>query len=399
MKMKTRLENIYKDLINGSQINPPQELWEDISRELDVNDVWGNISRDLDTNLVVRLENYTMAVSVAAFFLSLFFLLRPANIEISNAPTLSQVEILSGNTEVEAKNPAIERSPIGVPVETREVDDLSDPVMNINSQSMELDDITLQREITNEGSNHSQVFVMNLERRGYSISRDLQLTTPFYGIEIANSENQNITSEGRVFIGIVGSLKNTWLVNDKTISGFSAQELHTTKAILGREFGLFAGIKISSKQSLLAEYLFTSNYAQNYQEYLGGHYITSSINVDYSKLNLLFALRVSREGNWRTSTELLLGPSLGILKSATESIEGDEVTLTDNYENFLFGLTGGIQKYLFLNPKLEVFGGIRLSYGITNIYKGTGVIPASFRITHPAAISFSFGLRYNLPKK
>ena len=97
--------------------------------------------------------------------------------------------------------------------------------------------------------------------------------------------------------------------------------------------------------------------------------------------------------------EFLLGPYMGVLKKAAESLNQNEINLTENYKKHILGLTGGIQKQYHINQNLDLTTGLRLSYGITNIYKGTPIIPASFRITHPAAISITLGLRYSLQRQ
>ena len=396
---KVNFDTHYRGLVNSGSVEPPGHVWEALAADLAVDAVWSNISEDLDLAGVTRLENISFATSVGIALVALLLLIRPIS-----GPPLERPLQQSQATETEVPqtfhietNPVISDSEL-LP-EERDMSTASGVVVARQSnQGITALSGPVQHAASESGWESQMNMPIDFQKEGILLSgSDLQL------IEMrpiqTSFEFIAQPAPSRGFAGIVGSLQNTWLLNDKTLTGFSPQELHTTKAVFTRQFGITAGSRLKRHFTIAGELFFSSNYSQNYEEYQNGQYVTNVVDVDYTKLNLILEADLSRNEYANGHTALILGPSVGLLTRATETLDGVNVDATQSYNRYMVGVVAGVQRNFNIIPQIQAYGGFRLSYGLTNIYGGTTSVPAAFRSTHPAAINLTLGLRYSPLRK
>ena len=396
------LEKTYKHLLDSSPIEPPDEVWNSISQELAIDDVWSGISSDLDLQTAVRFENIGILASFTAVFIAIYIWSFPPIIDSNQITTFPEEPGQETVIQSETQSPSIEELST-LDRSNKEagailVDDVTNDEIKIsNRQLTPVDGEPME---SGEGMSHTDRTSFPLAEMPYSswLPGVTSMNLDWEMKEIKPLRHSQFNKMG-LFAGVAGTVKNTWVLNNKTIAGFRSQELHTSKPVFGTEFGIVAGTGVSRNLSVTVEYYFTSSYAQAYDEYISGRYLRSSLEVDYNTVNILAGITFRDDPFTNRSSTLIIGPSIGLLKRAKESYDGSETDLTSQYKQTMLGFTGGVQKSYPVSSKLDLLMSIRMTYGITNIYKGTTVVPANFRITHPASIGFTMALTHDLFRK
>jgi len=192
--------------------------------------------------------------------------------------------------------------------------------------------------------------------------------------------------------GVYASLSNTWVMNNKTISGLRADELVSTQASYGKDFGLFYMQPLNQKLTIRGEYLFYSQASQNYNEYYNGRYVSSTISMQYQQLNILLHWQPTKQ-NFRHT--LYIGGYGGYLYQASQQIGDEEISLLPEYRRFDYGILAGYWYQLpALQQKMPLALGLRVKYGLPNVFQGNESIPANFATTRNLAfqVTFSVGL-------
>jgi len=132
-----------------------------------------------------------------------------------------------------------------------------------------------------------------------------------------------------------------------------------------------------------------SEAGQNYEQYINASYLRKNIQLDYSKLQGYY---IWYRG--RIPGQLLTGGYLARLNLGEEN-KGDEIiTVSDNYSNYDYGLMVGYQLTIFLQDKIIVRPGFRLSYNLVNVFRGDELTPGYLKDTRNFAAGFKISLSY-----
>lgn len=194
-------------------------------------------------------------------------------------------------------------------------------------------------------------------------------------------------------VGLIGSLKNTWLINPETANGLKRSSLNDTRLTFGKEFGITLQRSFGGQAALQVEYYFYSEIGQRYHEYINALYQTKDVRLRYQKFQVVYRTRV-----WRNVDAPALyavgGVRVSRLTLADTSIGNESQEVTQEYRPWDYGFILGGEAEFKLNNKLLLVSGLRASYGLRNIYLGTNQAPAEFNRTHTASLGLVVGLKY-----
>ena len=162
----------------------------------------------------------------------------------------------------------------------------------------------------------------------------------------------------------------------------------------GYSIGILAGKSINNRLDIQAEAYFVNRTGQNYNEYIHGHYISNKLQFTYSSLTL--SGRWHFTNNISSGHTLLLGAYAGILRNAFQDLNGDSISLEDEYKRADYGIVAGYEYFHPLGSNLELGTGFQTRTGLNNIFSGNEVIPDFLNNTRNASVNFIISLRYTL---
>lgn len=392
------LNEVYKNLVEGNKIAPPEEMWKSISKDLDIDDVWERVTEDLNyESSLTSYDRFSFAVTSAGLILLLLVEL------FYNPPEINKFQAIS-------PEPGTEESS----VEQRKD-------LNADNRDIDIKILTPWRNVITLNNSLSVVdlipnpinIVMRDSNQDYGVSSleiDYIHNLGLYPLQEVNfpilslqyipithdEEVVKRTRNYKAYIGVTSSIRNVWLLNDLTFRGFDENELHSTVPDFDMAIGLVSGLTLSDRLATQGEMMIISNYGQKYRDYVNGKYVKRDLDLDYFQLNVILSYKLKLHNENKLSSSILLGPYWGLLKSASENIGKENIDIKANYKQSVFGVILGYEYLYSASPRLGLHSGLRFTYGISNIYSGNNLIPASFRKTHPGAVSFNLGIRYNV---
>jgi hypothetical protein len=190
-------------------------------------------------------------------------------------------------------------------------------------------------------------------------------------------------------LGIIYSYKNTWLINYETINGLNPEKLGNTLPTFHKDIGISSTLLLRERHYIGLDFMIKSEAGQNYEQYINASYLRKNIQLDYSKLQGYY---IWYRG--RIPGQLLTGGYLARLNLGEEN-KGDEIiTVSDNYSNYDYGLMVGYQLTIFLQDKIIVRPGFRLSYNLVNVFRGDELTPGYLKDTRNFAAGFKISLSY-----
>ncbi len=202
---------------------------------------------------------------------------------------------------------------------------------------------------------------------------------------------------GRFSGGVITSYKNTWLLSRETFNGLRSESLNTTELVLFPDAGLSLGYMFTEKLTIQAEAYLYSSTGQEYHDYIFGRYARKKIVLRYSTLALRTKYRITGQGFIpdRSSFSFTAGGYLSFLDDANQVINNEISKIRSDYKRYDFGIMAGGEFELNLNEYLSVAPGLNLTLGLTNIYKGTGNNPGYPGRTHNGSAGFQLSFYYH----
>lgn len=187
--------------------------------------------------------------------------------------------------------------------------------------------------------------------------------------------------------GFITSFRNTWLLNRETLDGLRSESLSTTEIVVFPDAGLSFNYLLNKRLSLQADAFLYSGTGQGYQEYIFGRYSRKKIVLRYSTIVLSVKYTTADGGNIsdRSSINLSAGGYISFLHNADQRINTDIRKVSSCYRKIDFGTRLSGELELHLSKYFSVAPGLNLTFGLTNIYKGTDQIPGYMRRTHNAS--------------
>jgi hypothetical protein len=419
------------DPLNQEELD---EIWEEISTEMDIGEVWNNISSDLDTVMPVDSGSGIIFKSIAVVLIILIGMI-PVKKAILDSG-ISQPDILIKNKQNEqpaeliAKNkpgdsnkgeqvkgdisPALrsslDKSEVGnkpTPAErnrTSLTQGTPIPVSNVvdskvlSASEMADSNLVVSRDkIPIEKSNIPPALFPDDLKKIKLLSK-----TDFDSLKINDNSSTAGSSlplidRGRISIGLITLFKNTWLLNYETLDGLKSESLKSTEIVFFPDVGLSLSYSLNKTWLLQADGFFSSNTGQEYLDYIYGHYLRKKITLNYSTIDLSVKHKFTGSGNFipRSSINVLAGGYMSFLHYAYQKINKDLENIGSQYGKFDFGVRLGGEFELQIFDQLSIAPGVFLSIGIPNIYKGNSNIPGYLRRTHNGSAEFHLAFYFH----
>jgi hypothetical protein len=398
----------YKKIVDSGTEAPPEAVWEGLQDQLDVDAVWTRLDASLSSHArKKRIAAFAVAATLflAVSTLGLWYILSPGSIhDPKQAAQLEQEqEEVAGDTlsaiaqldEIIADDKGIFSLPTPNEKEPRAKQDLQ--LVQISSQ----DDFQ-------PGQFLETVFetaVIPIKALPILLA-DAQIhkkqinTFDFSPSSLGNDNITTYTGDAvwpenllsSVYIGLTGQLANTWMLNDKTISGLKSDELTFTDPSFGSNFGLQIGAGLTQRLGLRAEIMWLNRNRQTYREYMNGKFVTNDIILDYYSFKLLARYNA---GSYASPHYLLAGAYTGFMQQATQTINGVSRYVDNEYENLDYGVILGYEYPFPLTGHLTFTPGLFAQMGLNNVFSGNERIPDFLNRTHNASLNLSFAISYS----
>lgn len=388
----------YRNKIESSELEPPVNTWDNIQDELDIDNSWQLIDSYLTerTRFIARLR-----ISVAASILLL---------TMAGAGWIYFSTINTGKQEETAEIIPAEDTGTGTSEDAEKFIRKNDAPakISVNDVPVIIEKEGIQAEILLAGlenvsfedhssgrqeSNIEKLKVSNPDIAGQQYIDYTDITVDPDAVNF-DKQKKGRKTFSKFYIGTRGQLANTWLVNQKTISGFKSTSLVSTNATFGSNFGFYAGTNLFKRLDLQMDFNVLAQNNQDYNEYLNGQYVTNKLKLDYSQLALSFRYYIMSDRFLEGEHGVNLGAYMAYLHNAYQNIDGETFYLSDNYNNMDYGLLLGYEYIFPLYGQLGLGTGFRAYYGLSNIYAGDENIPYYLNITNNASVNITLSLKY-----
>lgn len=204
------------------------------------------------------------------------------------------------------------------------------------------------------------------------------------------------TKPHRFEIGLTYSYNNTWLLNNETRTSYDPNSLTSTDATYASSYGLTASYGLSATSALVTEVYGNARVRQDYGIYVEGTYTDKDVELNYSKVTLLYQRNMlHRYGRVASRYTIKVGAYGAKLKTKYRYYNTVLVSQSDDYSGIDYGLKVAIGQEKELK-RFVVGYGLNGEYGLKNIFTGNVRIPADFNKTTNAQIGAYLVLKYNL---
>ena len=423
--------SLFKPLNQGEL----DEIWNEISTDMDLGEVWNGISSDLDIVMPVNSVSGIIYKSIAAVLIILLGMV-PVKKTILDSHTEHSDNLIENIQNGQSPELIVKNKSEDSNVPERAKGDLSATLTGSLNRSEDDNklisaernrtDLTQETPISVSTEVISMVLspsetadsfpVISEDRILYEESNTLPVLIP--GDNLKNLEvfpktdfdnlriNYNSspagyslpsTGNGKISAGFITLFKNTWLLNNKTLDGLKSESLNSSEIVFYPDVGLSLNYSLNKTWQIQADGFFFSNTGQEYLEYLYGHYVKEKITLKYST----FALSVKHKftGSDRlipgSSVNVIAGGYFSVLKNANHKINKDTEDIRSQYAKYDFGIRLGGEFELKISNQLSIAPGLLVSLGMPNIYKGDDKIPGYLIRTHNGSAEFHLTFYYH----
>lgn len=398
MDNKEKFTEWYKSKVESNPYDPPEEVWNNIHDELDIENVWQRISYELHHEKRKVLQR-TIPYAAAAAILLLLILLNPFKLERTydyadselnkDFPNLNQKKYKQG--ELSAKQiPSEEESSAYI------ASDLSTPSINPPA-SVTVSSVVKEEE--KEGNrNLSNLQKLNTHPANIDASapETILAASNVTDNKTTPAAEENEKAQPEFYAGLSGELGKSWLLSNKTIYSITESPYSSANPANESAFGFLGGVKLNDKWSVELATILNDNRGQIYREYLNGQLVTNKYNLKYSSFSIKGRYKIiSKTLNLPVSHNLTFGTYMGYLNNASQIIESESNNIKPDYRNYDFGLLIGYEIDSQILPNYTLSTGVQIDPGLINIYRGTEELPASFNKTYNASIGVSISIKRN----
>jgi hypothetical protein len=420
--------------LNSLSQKEVDEIWEEISLEMDIDEVWTGISSGLDTVMPVDSGSGIIVKSFAAMLIILIGIIpvkrgilesdiRQPYLSIANKQNEQPAGLIVRNKTLDSNagervkeniSPALKSS-----LDKSDNDNIHSPAETNKNGLTQRTPLLLSNGDGLKVVAFAEMIDSNLivSREAEQIEKDgippvfipadmekinLLPKTDYDKLKInertsATGSSLTLSERGRISGGLITVYKNTWLLNYETFDGLKSESLNSTEFVYYPDVGLSLDYSLNRTWMLQAEGFLSSNVGQEYLDYIYGHYSRKRITINYSSLVLSVKHRFTGSGNLipHSSINVLAGGYISFLHYAYQKINTDLEHIGSQYEKIDFGVRLGGEFEFYVFDQLSLAPGLFLSLGIPNIYKGTGDIPGYLRKTHNGSAELHLAFYYH----
>jgi hypothetical protein len=411
-----------------------EEIWEDMSVRMDIDEVWSSISSDLDQVMPVSAGTGIIVKSVAIFIVVLTAII-PARKEIIESGNVIQDVLIVNNTGKAASGPDLFDKGQSTSAENRLTGVISPSLESTSTRCPDSKTILPSAEGVKEVSKKEmpeypgkKVYVNDLtvseknnqyliappcimppDRsviRPASIPGDIEKIDLVSGSSYGNLKISSHSSgvrltlpsfyRGRVSGGLITVFRNTWLLNHETIDGLRPESLTTTNIIFFPDIGLSMTYSLNRTWALQGDLFLYSGTGQEYHAYIYGHYSRKEIILRYTTtaLSAKYKFSSGKDNMSRVSLNLIGGCYFSFLQNAYRRINEDIEKIGSEYDKLDFGIRLGSEVELNICDNFSVAPGLFFSLGLNNISRGISNVPDFTGKTHNLSEGFHLSFYY-----
>jgi hypothetical protein len=416
-----------KNIFEANELDPPLKTWDHIQDQLDIDNSWQVIDKSLNERArsalrikVVAAASLLILVAAGASWIYFSSGVNKGAGEKLAEEIIQEVitgkgedvteEIAQGASSNQGEEPAEEIVQEVSPGKAEDQKETTIPVLaennpgDIEPGDTRPGDMPAVREdvLSGEEAVIREEALTKMTGRGagsltaYSLEDKFEDIIPGGKIILTAAATKTRKAFRKFYLGTTGQLANTWLVNEKTISGFKSASLVSTNATFGSNFGFFAGTNLLDRVDLQADFNILAQNNQDYNEYMDGNYVTNKLKLDYSQLALSLRYNLMSQRFMEGEHGINFGGYMAYLHNAYQKIDGDKLYLSDNYSNIDYGLLLGYEYVFPLAGQLGLGTGFRAYYGLSNIYSGDENIPSYMNVTNNASVNITLSFKYLL---
>lgn len=397
-------EKWYKERIESNTEAPPESVWEEVQNALDVDNVWDKVSNKLNHPSGMAKPGFRI---FAAVFL---ILIASAGMIILFSDPFSTTD--TGNITSINEQPVINKLP-----------SLSGKQTALRTKTFYPAEISLRRQHTRPVSEEAKGYgerdaaiypdgtTMMASLAAIPITslpvqmKASSIKHPYYisvDNEVINKNGQlaelltpsESPSRHNGYFGLSLQYANTWMRNNKTASGLKSSSLVDSRPSFGKSAGLIAGMPLGNRLEIKVALDVISEKRQSYHEYLHGQYVSTGIDMDYTKFALMAGYRIFQN----KSHQLAAGMYGGYLNNATQYIDGEGVNHTRYYKKSDYGIVAGYEYTHHLGSNVHLGTGIYVNYGLNNVFSGSEHIPSYLNRTNLLSFNLGISLGYSISK-
>ena len=365
------------NLISPLVQDEADEIWEEISNEMDLADVWNDISSDLDrvmpkdpvSGIIPKSIAIGLIILIGAIFVKKAILdsdIVQQNVLIEKKENEQTTGLILKNIPVHFNkgdqiktellpvlSKSYDKNKVGIETNPAKsnIKDLNSgkpiPVYNaanskdlVTPDMVDLNLIHLRQNIPVDETDIPPEIIPNDLKR-----IKMPHTTDFNSLNIIDNPSASgfsapITDRGRISAGIITLLKNTWLLNQETLDGLKSETLNTTVIVFYPDFGLSLNYSLNKTWLLQADGFLYSKTGQEYYDYIYGHYSKKTITLNYLTVALSFKYKLTGRNYFmhRTSMYLIAGGYISVLHQACQKINTDVENIGFEYAKYDYGI-------------------------------------------------------------
>ncbi len=432
----------YRIQLERSNDQAPEDLWNDIANNLDIDDVWNNIAAELDSeerSRPITWINKYWAASIL-FLLSLALsglwymnenkqpITKKNDFTINSkkaSGTKNEQPITKINNLSTSKLIVTDLNKYKEDKDSKNyisINKNSDKKINSSNYQVEINDIQRITLIKAGGSSLDTLYSQQIaisqtnidgeskqfQKLYQAVPNDIQKIAPIQGrvlsldtlffrqiyLSQTNIDGRS-KSVRKLYGGITTSVKNTWLYSDETINGFSKSNPTTNGINIYLDFGINLMYELGSRWRAEGTMFIKSKTGQSYKKYLYGRFIDKDITLNYTQLEI--SAKYISTKHWIRSDAFYFTNSFGLYYSKLNS-SAFKSSIYLPYNNYDYGIVLGNNIDFLLLNRVILSPGYRIKCGITNIYAGENGIPASLNKTHNVSLEFRITLYYTILK-
>lgn len=430
MKQKSNFSEQYKRKFKEFEESPPDEVWKNISNDLDVISVWSGIESELNEKekrrklfFLFRIAAVLVVLLSLPIFLVLYFnrtipdsfnsnisyrhekaIQINSEIYKTTSVILNSSDILSKSkqTNIQGLTPSSGSKRYGQFGNQMAYAALKGQKSQVNSANNCVDILNFDvTDLSVEFIENILVAQIHDSVSGFNnedfISVDSSKTT-----EPIN-ETLPVSKFKGFYAGGVFEANNNWLLNPLTFDATKNNSLSTAKLCVGYSYGFGVGYIFNTHWGSEFNWYMNSQHGQNYGLYSEGRYYERNIQLNYSVISLLAKHKKEKFSyyfNMPTSTNVLFGFNMGILKGGNSTAVSDKISITEDtkssYSAINFSFRIGYGYDILLHKKWMVSPSIIGDIGLKDIYKSNSVLPGNVNNSHLANLGFNLCLRYKI---
>lgn len=430
----------YRSQVERGNFPAPDDVWQNISNQLDIDEVWTNIEAELNSEKKksVLWPRLMWAAAVAAvLFVASYAVL--VGIDGGAVRQVADVEVVDGHAKTALNsNVLMDNQQVKTDAATSKLTFPSCARSGSKMYGQEMLEYMIA--VGSEGKADSMPIVnekdepiMLAKIRPKSTSGVVlgaKSASKDYIAAVVEGNNQpefgHKNSKRGFAIGFTSSIKNTWLIsgNGRTIDDASFSQ-SAKKSF--PDFGVNIIYSFNSQLGVESNLFWASKTGKQYRGYVSGQYSDMDIELVYTKVEV--AARYNfRPWHFRLCQFGLTGSFGGYFSSLTSAQESylfrladgnstyysnnegvstmDGVqainsvsktsTVTDSYKKADYGLTTGADLSIPFGKRVTLVPGLRLRLGLANVKGRTTGINSSTGIARNFSFDFRFSIYYDI---